>query len=64
MAWLSTTPPGPLSPPATNPALAQIRAREYSAKYRGLPGRGLFELGLVFDSQERNLIQADWQALF
>ena len=51
------------SHPATNPALAQIRARDYSAKYRGLPVRGLFELGLVFDSQERNLVQADWQAL-
>ncbi len=58
-----TTPPGSPSPPATNPALAQIRARDYSAKYRGLPGRGLFELGLVFDSQDRNLVQADWQAL-
>ena len=44
-----------------NPALAQIRARDYSAKYRGLPGKGLFELGLVFDSQARNLVQADWR---
>jgi len=58
-----TTFPGSPSPLATNPALAQIRARDYSAKYRGLPGRGLFELGLVFDTQERNLVQADWQAL-
>ena len=48
---------------ATNPALAQIHARNYSAKYRGLPGRGLFELGLVFDSQDRNLAQADWRAV-
>ena len=51
------------SPAVTNPALAQIRARDYSAKYRGLPGRGLFELGLVFDRQDRTLVQADWQAL-
>ncbi|HPB76295.1 MAG TPA: PD-(D/E)XK nuclease domain-containing protein, partial [Chromatiaceae bacterium] len=58
-----TTTPGE-SPAATNPALAQIRARDYSAKYRGLPGRGLFELGLVFDRQDRTLVQADWQALF
>ncbi|NBC48884.1 MAG: hypothetical protein GVY22_13030 [Gammaproteobacteria bacterium] len=43
-----------------NPALAQIRARGYSAKYRGLPNQGLFELGLVFDSGARNLVQADW----
>jgi hypothetical protein len=43
-----------------NPALAQIRARGYSAKYRGLPSQGLFELGLVFDPDVRNLVQADW----
>ena len=49
--------------PAANPALAQIRARGYSDKYRGLPTKGLFEVGLVFDSQTRNLAQADWRAL-
>jgi hypothetical protein len=43
-----------------NPALTQIHARNYSAKYRGLPSAGLFEVGLVFDPRERNLIQADW----
>ena len=59
-----TATPGEPSHATANPALVQIRVRDYSAKYRGLPGRGLFELGLVFDSQERNLIQADWQALF
>lgn len=56
-------PPAPDSAPAagSNPALAQIQARGYSAKYRGQPGRGLFELGLVFDSQARNLVQGDWR---
>jgi hypothetical protein len=49
--------------PASNPALAQIIARGYGAKYRGLPTRGLFELGLVFDRQARNLAEADWRAL-
>ncbi|MCC7279278.1 MAG: AAA family ATPase, partial [Chromatiaceae bacterium] len=49
--------------PATNPALAQIRARGYSDKYRGLPTKGLFEVGLVFDRQTRNLAEADWRAL-
>jgi hypothetical protein len=44
-----------------NPALAQIQARGYSEKYRGAPGRGLFEVGLVFGSAARNLIQADWR---
>lgn len=46
-----------------NPALEQIRDRDYSAKYRGLPSQGLFEVGLVFDSQVRNLVKADWVAL-
>ena len=43
-----------------NPALAQIRTRGYSAKYRALPSKALIELGLVFDRQARNLVQADW----
>ena len=47
-------------PGDANPALAQIQARGYSVKYRGQPGKGLFEVGLVFSSAERNLIQADW----
>jgi hypothetical protein len=46
-----------------NPALAQIQARGYSAKYRGLSNKGLFEVGLVFDPQVRNLTQADWVAV-
>nr|WP_276611723.1 PD-(D/E)XK nuclease domain-containing protein [Thiorhodococcus mannitoliphagus] len=44
-----------------NLALAQIRSRGYSEKYRGAPGRGLFEVGLVFGRAARNLIQADWR---
>jgi hypothetical protein len=49
--------------PATNPALAQIQARGYSQKYQQAPGTGLFEVGFVFSSAERNLIQADWRRL-
>ncbi|MBK5930705.1 PD-(D/E)XK nuclease domain-containing protein, partial [Halochromatium salexigens] len=49
--------------PATNPALAQIQARGYSQKYRQAPGKGLFEVGFVFSSAARNLIQADWRRL-
>lgn len=45
----------------SNPALDQIRARGYSAKYRGAPSRGLFEVGLVFGSAARNLPQAHWR---
>ncbi len=46
-----------------NAALSQIQAHGYSAKYRGLPQRGLFEVGLVFSSTARNLLQADWAAV-
>jgi hypothetical protein len=46
-----------------NPALAQIQARGYSAKYRGLPSKGLIELGLIFDRLERNLARADWASV-
>ncbi len=44
-----------------NPALAQIQDRGYSEKYRKAPGKGLFELGLVFGAEARNLIAADWR---
>ena len=56
-------PAGPADPGGANPALAQIQARGYSAKYRGAPGKGLFEVGLVFGRAERNLVQADWRAV-
>ncbi len=46
-----------------NAALEQIRKRDYSAKYRGLPNQGLFKVGLVFDSRARNLVKADWLAV-
>ena len=48
---------------APNPALEQIRERGYSEKYRHQPGKGLFEVGLVFSARERNLIRADWRRL-
>ncbi len=41
-----------------NPALEQIVARNYAAKYPGEPGRVVHELGLVFSRATRNLIQA------
>ena len=49
--------------PATdenNPALAQIVKNNYAEKYRGT-GNGVFEVGLVFSKQARNLIQSDWR---
>ena len=44
----------------SNPALEQIRRQGYSEKYRDEPGKGLFEVGLVFSREARNLVQADW----
>lgn len=46
-----------------NTALAQIRQKGYSEKYRNKAEKGLIELGLVFSAEERNLIQADWLEL-
>ena len=46
-----------------NPALEQIKERRYSSKYQNEPGKGLFEVGLVFSTEARNLVQADWVEL-
>lgn len=48
-------------PALTNPALEQIIARDYAAKYRGQPGRQVFELGLVFGKAEKTLVQFAWR---
>ncbi|QEP44538.1 hypothetical protein D5085_16195 [Ectothiorhodospiraceae bacterium BW-2] len=45
-----------------NAALKQIEQKEYAKKYRG-SGKGVFELGLVFSTVQRNLLQADWRAV-
>jgi hypothetical protein len=41
-----------------NPALAQIQKQGYSEKYRAC-GKTLIELGLVFNTEARNLVQMD-----
>ena len=43
-----------------NPALAQIQQRGYSEKYLA-SGKQVFEVGMVFNSQQRQLVQMDWQ---
>ncbi len=48
----------------SNQALEQIRERGYSEKYHDEPGKGLFEVGLVFSADTRNLVQADWLEIF
>ena len=49
----------PLADHEPNAALQQIKDRGYADKYRGI-GKGVFELGLVFSTVQRNLLQADW----
>lgn len=46
-----------------NAALKQIIERRYSEKYRQQAGKGLYEVGLVFGAQARNLVQADWRCV-
>ena len=43
-----------------NPALQQIQEHGYVEKYRDEPGKGVYEVGLVFNSKARNLVKADW----
>jgi hypothetical protein len=54
---------GSSSSEGSNPALEQLRLRGYAAKYRGLPGKRVFELGLVFGRRERALVQWAWAEL-
>ena len=49
--------------PGSNSALEQIHKRGYSQKYQNEPGKGVFEVGLVFSSDARNLILADWRKI-
>jgi len=42
-----------------NAGLKQIQSKKYSEKYRG-SGKGVFEVGLIFGREARNLVQADW----
>ena len=44
----------------SNPALAQLRERAYADKYIGLPGKRVYEVGIIFDPDQRNLAAFDW----
>jgi hypothetical protein len=50
---------------APNPALKQIQNKRYAQKYqaRQQTGQHLHQLGLIFNTQARNLVQMDWQTL-
>ena len=47
-------------PQQPSPALEQIRSRGYADKYQA-SGKTVLELGLIFNSHARNLVQMDWQ---
>ena len=51
----------PTKPRDINHALQQIIDEGYSEKYLNQNAKTLFEVGLVFNSQARNLVQADWR---
>jgi hypothetical protein len=42
-----------------NPALQQIQDKDYAQKYRQ-QGKTVFEVGLIFNQKQRNLVQLDW----
>lgn len=42
-----------------NPALEQIKQRGYADKYQG-SGKTVFQVGMIFNTQNRNLVQMDW----
>ena len=54
---------GELPAGSPNTALEQIQSRRYAEKYRGTPGVQVFELGLVFSQEKRNLVQFDYTAV-
>jgi len=42
-----------------NPALEQLRQRQYATKYQH-SGKTVFQVGMIFNTQMRNLVQMDW----
>ena len=42
-----------------NPALQQIIERKYAEKYQA-SGKSVFQVGLIFNTHARNLVQMDW----
>ncbi|HBD96275.1 MAG: hypothetical protein A2015_13820 [Spirochaetes bacterium GWF1_31_7] len=52
--------PKSVSNETENTALKQIQEMDYAAKYLGDDSKTVYELGLVFDMEKRNLVQFDW----
>ena len=42
-----------------NPALQQIQQKGYAEKYHS-SGKHVFQMGMIFNTQARNLVQMDW----
>ena len=45
-----------------NPALQQIQDKDYAQKYQNL-GKTVFEMGLIFNQVQRNLVQLDCRVI-
>jgi len=52
-------------PQSPNPALQQIQTKNYAQKYlaQQQAGKQIHQLGLIFNTHARNLVQIDWQSL-
>ena len=52
--------PNEVSDGNENSALRQIQEMNYAEKYRGITGKNVFELGIVFSKEKRNVVQFDF----
>ena len=43
-----------------NLALKQIQEMDYAKKYLGITNTTVYELGMVFNMEKRNLVQFNW----
>lgn len=46
-----------------NEALEQVQERGYAEKYCGVPGVGVYEMGLIFDPLKRNMVEFEWRKI-
>ncbi|HBD94101.1 MAG: hypothetical protein A2015_12275 [Spirochaetes bacterium GWF1_31_7] len=55
--------PNEVSDGNENSALRQIQEMNYAEKYRGITGKNVFELGIIFSKAQRNVVQFDFISL-
>lgn len=46
-----------------NEALKQIKARAYADKYTGMEGASVYEAGMIFSRETRNLAKFEWEEI-